>query len=131
MAIVATRREGLTHDVTIGERTMIADEPPDRGGNDQGPRPVDLLAASLASCTAITVCMYADRKGWELPDLSVTVEVEGSLVKGDASYEVILDLPGGLSEEQTRRITAIAAKCPVHKALAAEMPITISNRTGG
>jgi putative redox protein len=131
MAIVASRREGLTHDVTIGDRSLVADEPPEQGGNDEGPRPVELLAAALASCTSITVAMYADRKGWELDGLSATVEVEGSLVKGDARYEVILELPGGLSEEQTQRITAIAAKCPVHKALAKEMPITISNRIRG
>jgi putative redox protein len=130
MEISASRREGYTHDLVIGEHSLIADEPEDKGGSDLGPSPTALLAGSLAACTAITVEMYADRKGWELPKLKVSVEFEGSYVKGDASYEVILHLPGGLTEEQTQRITTIAGKCPVHKALAGEVPTAIGHRVG-
>lgn len=130
MEISASRRQGYTHDLVIGEHALVVDEPEDNGGADLGASPTRLLAGSLAACTAITVEMYADRKGWELPDLRVSVEVEGSHVKGDASYEVILHLPGGLTEEQTQRIATIAGKCPVHKALAGEVPIEISNRVG-
>ncbi len=130
MAIRATRRRGYTHDVVIGEHSLVADEPPSRGGDDLGPSPTMLLAGSLAACTAITVEMYADRKGWELRELEVSIEVEGSLISGDAVFEVILHLPGGLTEEQTQRITTIAGKCPVHKAIARETSITISNRVG-
>jgi putative redox protein len=124
----ARRRSGFSHDVEVAGHSLISDEPTERGGSDQGPRPVALLAASLASCTAITVEMYADRKGWELPDLYVEVDIDGSLVKGDAAYEVTLHLPGGLSEDQTRRIATIAGKCPVHKAIAGEVPISINSR---
>jgi len=127
----AARRSGFAHDVETAGHSLIADEPPDRGGTDEGPSPTRLLAAALASCTAITVEMYADRKGWELPDLRVEVEMNGSLVKGDASYEVVLHLPGGLTEEQTRRITTIAGKCPVHKAVAGETPISTRTRADG
>lgn len=130
MEISVSRREGYTHDLVIGEHSLVVDEPEDKGGTDLGPSPTRLLAGSLAACTAITVEMYADRKGWELPDLRVSVEVSGSHVKGDASYAVILHLPDGLSEEQTQRITTIAGKCPVHKALSGEVPIEISNRVG-
>jgi putative redox protein len=128
MEIRATRVEGYTHDVVIGGHSLVADEPPSRGGDDRGPTPTALLAGSLAACAAITVEMYADRKGWELGKLEVSVEIEGSLVKGDATFEVILHLPGGLSEEQAQRISTIAGKCPVHKAIARETPITISSR---
>ncbi|MBK5117251.1 MAG: OsmC family protein [Thermoleophilia bacterium] len=130
MEISASRREGYTHDVVIGDHSLVADEPEDKGGTDLGASPTGLLAGALAACAAITVEMYADRKGWELPDLKVSVEVEGNPIKGDASYEVILHLPGGLTEEQTQRITTIAGKCPVHKALAGEVPIEISNLVG-
>ncbi len=130
MEIRATRREGYTHDLVIGEHSLVADEPPARGGDDQGPTPTAMLAGSLAACVAITVEMYADRKGWELGELAVSIEVEGSLIKGDAVFEVILHLPGGLTEEQTQRITTIAGKCPVHKAIARQTPVTISNRVG-
>ena len=129
-SIRATRRQGYAHDLEIGDHALVVDEPVDRGGTDTGPTPTQLMAGSLAACTAITIEMYADRKGWELGELSVEVEAGGSLVKGDASYEVILHLPGGLSEEQTQRISAIAAKCPVHKALSREIPVSVSSRAG-
>ena len=76
MRIVARRIQGLAHEVDLeGGHELIVDEPPDRDGTDTGPRPTQLLAASLAGCTAITVEMYADRKGWELGPLEVTVDM--------------------------------------------------------
>ena len=124
----ARRRSGYAHEVEIGSHAFVADEPPHKGGNDEGPSPTDLLAVSLASCTAITVEMYADRKGWELPGLRVDVDVDGSLVKGDASYQVTMRLPAGLDPDQVDRLATIAGKCPVHKAIARETPISISCR---
>lgn len=126
----ATRRDGFAHDLRIGEHTLISDEPEAVGGNDKGPSPTRLLAGSLAACTAITVEMYADRKGWELPDLSVDVDVEGDPAKGEAVYRVLLHLPGGLTEEQTGRLVTIAAKCPVHRLLARETTIHTDHRAG-
>ena len=115
MEISASRREGYTHDLVIGEHSLIADEPEEKGGSDLGPSPTALLAGSLAACTAITVEMYADRKGWELPKLKVSVEFEGSYVKGDASYEVILHLPGGLTEERVLRVQGLASSQPFNR----------------
>ena len=67
MRVVARRREGYAHDVEIeGGHSLISDEPESVGGTDTGPSPTRLLAASLAACTAITVEMYADRKGWDV-----------------------------------------------------------------
>lgn len=126
----ATRRDGFAHDLRIGEHTLISDEPESVGGNDEGPSPTRLLAGSLAACTAITVEMYADRKGWELPDLSVDVDVEGDPTKGEAVYRVLLHLPGGLTEEQTGRLVTIAGKCPVHRLLARETTIHTDHRVG-
>ena len=71
---VVRRRKGYEHEIEIREHRLIADEPEDRGGGDQGPKPTELLAASLASCTAITIEMYADRKGWELGEVEVAVD---------------------------------------------------------
>ena len=124
----ATRRSGYTHDVKLDGHSLVADEPTDKGGNDEGPSPTDLLAAALASCTAITVEMYADRKGWELPDLRVTVTQEIDPETKVRSFDVRMHLPGGLSEEQTQRIRRIAGKCPVHKALAGESTVAIHDR---
>jgi putative redox protein len=123
----ANRVLGYAHDVEIeGGHTIRADEPASAGGTDTGPSPTRLLAASLASCVAITVEMYAARKGWEVGAVEVDVEVE---YDGPAprSFAVSLHLPAGLSDEQRRRLLAIAARCPVHKALAAETPVTVSD----
>jgi putative redox protein len=125
---VAMRRSGFTHDVEIdGRHSLVIDEPPDSGGADEGPSPTRVLGASLAACTAITVEMYADRKGWELGDLSVEVEIsyENSV---PTQFDVTLRLPDALSEEQLERIRVIAGRCPVHRALASETRVTITDR---
>jgi putative redox protein len=126
---VATRRSGYTHDVDIddGAHHVVADEPRERGGADEGATPTRLLGAALAACTAITVEMYADRKGWELGDLRVETDFE---YDGEvpARFTVTLHLPSGLSEEQHEKLRVIAGKCPVHRALASETKVTITDR---
>lgn len=126
---VATRRSGYAHDIDIddGRHHLVADEPEERGGADEGPTPTRLLAAALASCTAITVEMYADRKGWDVGELRVEAdfEYEGEI---PSNFTVTLNLPGGLTEEQQEKLRVIAGKCPVHRALAAETKITITDR---
>lgn len=129
--IVAKRRDGFTHDVLIDGHELTLDEPPEKGGHDAGPSPTRLLAASLAGCVAVTVEMYADRKGWELPDLEVAVATEGDPIKEAANYAVTLHLPAGLSEDQVERIERIAGKCPVHKAIAEGREITVGSRVAG
>ena len=120
MRVVARRREGYTHDVEIeGGHSLVSDEPESTGGNDAGPSPTRLLATSLAACTAITVEMYADRKGWDVGTLEVDVETsyEGPV---PTRFDVTLHLPDDLEPGQTEKLLVIAGKCPVHKALTAE-----------
>lgn len=125
---VARRVEGYAHDVEIdGEHALRMDEPEEAGGTDTGPRPTRVLAASLAACTAITVEMYADRKGWDLGDLRVEVDMEYD-GPAPSAFAVTLHLPGGLSEEQLERLRVIAGKCPVHRVLASETSVTITDR---
>jgi putative redox protein len=124
---VARRRRGYAHDVAIDNHTVVVDEPESNGGADQGPSPTRLLAAALASCTAITVEMYAARKGWDVGDLEVSVDADRN-DDGELHYTVTLDLPGGLTEEQTARIKTIAGKCPVHKALVGPTEVSIADR---
>ena len=125
---VARRIEGYAHDVEIdGEHTMRMDEPSDHGGTNTGPRPTRVLAASLAACTAITVEMYADRKGWDVGELQVEVDLEydGPV---PSVFTVTLHLPAGLGEDQLEKLRTIAGKCPVHRALASETEVTITDR---
>jgi len=109
--------ESFTHTVSIGEHELTIDEPPEQGGADLGPSPQELLAASLAGCTAITIEMYAKRKGWELDDLEVEADYEPADPGSPTKFKLTIKLPPGLSEEQIERIGLIAAKCPVHRTL--------------
>ena len=126
--MVARRCEGYAHDVEIdGRHRLRVDEPESGGGTDSGPSPTRVLGASLAACTAITIEMYADRKGWRLGALEVEVEMEydGPVPN---EFTVTLRLSGGLTEEQLERLRVVAGKCPVHRALAAETKISITDR---
>jgi putative redox protein len=117
--VVARRREGYVHEVEIdgGAHELVVDEPASvPGGTDAGPSPTRLLSSALASCIAITLEMYAARKGWELGAVEVEVEVgyDGFV---PASYATTIRLPVELSDEQRERLLAVARKCPVHKAI--------------
>ncbi len=128
MRIVARRVEGYAHDVELeGGHDLRVDEPLAADGTDTGPRPTQLLGASLAGCIAITVEMYARRKGWDVGKVEVDVEMtyEGPVPN---SFEVGLKLPGGLNAEQRRRLLVIATKCPVHKVLAGEAHVNVVER---
>jgi putative redox protein len=127
LRIVARRVEGYAHDVEVDGQTLRLDEPPEAGGTDTGPRPTQLLGASLAGCIAITVEMYAQRKGWDVGAVEVDVEMtyDGVVPR---SFEVGLQLPGELDDEQRRRLLVIATKCPVHKVLAGEAHVNVVER---
>jgi putative redox protein len=126
--IVARRTDGFAHDVEFeGAHSLRVDEPREAGGADTGPRPTELLGASLAGCIAITVEMYAERKGWDLGDVEVDVEV-GYEGPAPTSFEVGLKLPAELDEDQRRRLLVIATRCPVHKVLAGEVHVNVTER---
>ena len=91
------------------------------GGHDDGPSPQELLAASLASCTAITMQMYARRKGWNVDDLEVEVDYEPAQRGSPTRFTMEVRLPKELPEEQRERLMQIAAKCPVHRTLEGEV----------
>ena len=117
---VARRRDGYEHEIEIREHRLIADETQEDGGGDSGPRPTELLAAALASCTAITLEMYANRKQWELGKVEVVVEFEPPTRETSAGLAVKIRIPAELSDEQREKLLTIAAKCPVHRTLAAQ-----------
>lgn len=127
MKVIARRRDGYAHDVEIeGGHTIRVDEPTAAGGTDTGPSPTRLVAAGLASCIAITVEMYADRKGWDVGPAEVDVRVSYRDYT-PLSFAVTLRLAGGLSDEQRERLLAVAGKCPVHKLIAGETEVVITD----
>lgn len=124
MKVSARRRKGYAHALTVREHALVADEPKDLGGADTGPSPQELLALSLASCTAITVEMYAERKGWDVGAMEVEVDTtyEGY---APVRFDVTLRPTGELDDEQMEKLRVIAGKCPVHKALTGDVVVTI------
>jgi putative redox protein len=121
MRAVARQREKYTHDVKLGAHHLVADEPVEQGGQDEGPSPQELLAASLASCTAITIEMYAKRKGWDVSGLEVDCRYSPADRGCVTKFDVVMRMPPHLSEEQVERLRVIAAKCPVHRVLEGEV----------
>jgi putative redox protein len=101
--------------IAIGPHHLMADEPELVGGADTGPQPHDFLLAALGACTAITVRMYAERKGWPLTGIDVRLEQDA---KADGHHiRRAVTLEGPLDETQRTRLLEIANKCPVHKTL--------------
>ena len=121
MRASATQVENLRHDVRVRSHTIIADEPADEGGTDVGPSPQELLAASLASCTAITMEMYAKRKGWNVAGLRVDVEYTPAERGCPTKFDLVMKMPAHLDEAQVERLQVIANRCPVHRTLEGEV----------
>jgi uncharacterized OsmC-like protein len=129
--VVVRTGEGLRTEMEAGGHELVADEPTSLGGTDAGPNPYDYLLAALGGCTAMTLRMYADRKGWPLE--SVTVRLSQDRIHATDCEECEteegridrigreIELAGPLEEEQRRRLLEIADMCPVHRTLESEV----------
>lgn len=119
--------------ISVGRHRLQADEPTSAGGQDAAPTPYELLLAALGACKAMTVRMYAKRKGWPLQGVQLNLshgkvhaedcancDGPGSLID---QIDVEIKLRGELSAEQRRILLAIAEKCPVHRTLTSEVQI--------
>lgn len=111
-------------DLTARSHKLIADEPLDVGGKDLGPRPGDFIRMALASCTAITLRMYANRKKWDVKEIKV--QVSNGPFNGKTSYLTQIEIIGNLDDDQRERLMQIAKLCPVHKALTNPIEIETS-----
>jgi putative redox protein len=122
MDIKVTRGEGkLQHVVEVGPHKLIADAPSQYGGDDAGFTPHDLLASSLGACTALTLNMYAQRKGFDLQKVDVVVEHADK--DGAYVFNRHLTFHGDLTAEQKTSLVGIADKCPIHKILSGDIKI--------
>ena len=113
--------DGLKHTVSVRSHELTVDEPESNGGTDEGPNPQEMLAVSLASCTAITIEMYARRKGWNIGDVGVDVDYEPAQRGSPTRFRTVVNFPKELPEEQRERLMQIGAKCPVHRVLEGEV----------
>jgi putative redox protein len=124
-----------TQQITVGHHRLAADEPRPIG-DDAGPTPYDLLLASLGACTSMTVRMYADRKGWPLEGVRVTLRHSRIHAEDCADCETTngfvdhidrdIELSGELDDGQRQRLLQIADHCPVHQTLTSEVDIATS-----
>ncbi len=108
--------------LAIGSHSLIADTSSESGGDDLGADPHELLDAALASCTALTLQLYARRKGMKLANIEVAVDHEES----DGVYRMRREvrLVGELSGDERARLLEIANRCPVHRTLSGRFEIT-------
>ena len=131
---VRTGKQGYRTEITAGNHSLLADEPIAVGGSDTGPNPYDYLVSALGACTAMTLRMYADRKG--LPLDAVVVRLRHSRIHAEDCAECRtrqgqldhidreIELVGSLSDEQRERLLEIADRCPVHRTLHSEVMVT-------
>lgn len=106
---------GFVARMTARGHEIIADEPKDLGGTDTGAKPSELLLSSLAGCKLITMRMYAERKGWEIGEVNISLRY---LEKGDPTIlEKKIRFSGDLDEAQVKRLIDISGRCPVAKML--------------
>ncbi len=113
-----------TQSIKASNHALIADEPADIGGLDQGPAPYDLLLSALGACTSMTLRMYANQKKWDLKRVAVKLTHEKALDAENKKYDVItreITVEGALDDAQRQRLLEIANKCPVHRTLT-ELP---------
>ena len=131
--VIVTSTTGLRQQVKAGAHEFAVDEPRPAGGDDAGPNPYDLLLAALGSCTSMTLLMYARHKGIALE--KVTVRLRHDRVHAADCQDCMtreghitqisreIELSGPLTAEQRQRLLEIAARCPVHKTLSAEIKV--------
>ena len=118
--VIVRSQHGLTTSIEIGAHRLVADEPEASGGADLGPNPYELLLSALGACTAMTVQLYAQRKGWALGavHVSVTHARHASEIPADR-FDRRIEFAGDLDDAQRARLLEIAEKCPVHRMLVA------------
>ena len=133
VTVTGTGAGSYTQHITAGSHQLVADEPRPVGA-DAGPTPYDLLLAALGACTSMTVRMYADRKGWPLTDVRVTLQHKRIHAEDCAHCEFTkglinridkdIELVGDLDATQRQRLLQIAERCPVNQTLISEIDIS-------
>ncbi len=124
-AEVINNGAAYTSRIQVHQHELIVDEPLEKGGEDLGPAPGDYLCAALASCKAITLRMYANRKKWNVEEIKVKVDLlkDEQVPMGDNKFLCELNFKGQLDQDQIKRLTTIADMCPLQRLL--KKPSTI------
>ena len=133
VVVAETGAGRFSEEIAVGRHRLAADEPVEAGGDDSGPGPYDYLLSALGACTAMTLRLYAERKGLPLERTIVRLRHDKIHAEDCADCETrvglldrierSIELQGTLDEAQRRRLLEIADKCPVHRTLTSEVKI--------
>jgi uncharacterized OsmC-like protein len=132
-----TNKTGYRTEITSRSHSILSDEPIESNGTDTGMTPYELLLASIGSCKAITMRMYAERKGLPLEDVSIELEhskipaeecIDSETKTGKIDkIDIRVSIKGNLTEEQKARILEIGEKCPVQRTILSEIKLTTTS----
>jgi len=117
--------ENYLMEIKTTNHTVMVDEPISIGGSDQYPNPAQYLLSALASCTAITIKMYTDNKGWNVGEINVDVKMKEAISSGKPRKKIVkaVQFENPLKDEQIERLLTIGSKCPISKLL--EQPVNM------
>lgn len=114
--------------VKCENHSFNVDEPIEYGGIDSAPKPTEYLLGALGSCTAITIKMYAKRKGWTLGQINVSVDLKEEIISKEKTIIKSVSFQNQLTDEQIDRLLKIGEKCPVSKMLAHPVKMQLINK---
>ena len=122
-ARVLLGNENYRTTIYVGDHEVVIDEPVELGGSNEGATATHFLLASLGACTAVTMRMYAERKQWELGEITINLSIDQENRNGQMFSEISQDITFSeeLSPDQHARMLVIADKCPIHKTLMGEV----------
>ncbi len=122
--VILTNRDYLA-EAKMRNHFAVIDEPIDKGGDDNGPTPVEYLLTAIGGCVSITLRMYAERKGWDLGKITVKVVQKQELTSEGIKKSLVeeISFEKEVTEEQREKLIEIAGKCPVAKMVKGETPI--------
>lgn len=110
-------------ELQVGNHIIISDEPEELGGGNFGFTPTQLLESSLAACTAMTIRMYADRKGWDLEKAEVKVGFKRNMATAEVTFTKEIELFGNLQVEERERLLEMGSKCPIEKMITGKITV--------
>lgn len=123
--ITVTQVGKLSVAASDGKHRILSDIEKEKGGNEEGLTPHELIESALAACTAQTLELYAGRKNWDLTNLKVDVSIT-RVEKGETDISVKLTFGEQNTQEQRERLMEISKKCPIHKLLSGQIRIESS-----
>ncbi len=116
--------EPYANEVITHHHRMVIDEPVPKGGADKGPKPSELLLASLGGCISITLRMYAEHKQWPVKAITVWLKRDPPEKNKPVQIQVNIEVSGDLEEPQLKRLRAIAKRCPIHRTITGDVEIS-------